>query len=123
MSKKTLLLAVAAALAAGASSYGATASSGPTPYASGHQVISSGPGVYAQTSDEYAGSWNWRQTSAGWDYYWYVFTSGGTLAGNGHIAGGNGSWSGTPNIYYFKEYNNEPSGSGRINVLDVTYCC
>jgi hypothetical protein len=123
MSKKLVLVAVATALAAGMGTYRAAASGGPTPLASGHQVISSGPGVYAQTTNEYAGSWNWRQTSAAWDYYWYVFTSGGTLAGTNHIPGGGGSWSGTPNVYYFKEYNNEPVGSGRINVLDVTYCC
>ena len=97
---------------------------GPTPYASGHQNISSSPGVYAQTTSEYAGSWSWTQSSAPYDYYWYVFRSSGTLAGSGHApSGGGGSWSGAANIYYFKEYNNEASGSGRINILGVDYCC
>jgi hypothetical protein len=94
------------------------------PFASGNQVIQSGPGVYAQTTDEYAASWVWSQQSAPYDYYWYVFQSNGTLVGNGHKpTGGGGSWSGAANIYYFKEYNNEPAGSGHINVLSVDYCC
>jgi hypothetical protein len=92
--------------------------------ASGSQQISSSPGVYAQTTNEYAGNWSWSQDSASWDYYWYVFHANGTLAGSGHKAtGGGGSWTGSANIYYFKEYNNEPAGSGRINILTVTYCC
>lgn len=116
-------ISLVTALVVGFGAYQAAAS-GPIAYANGHQVISSSPGVYAQTTDEYAGSWSWRQTSAAWDYYWYIFTSGGTLAGSGHAAtGGPGSWPGSPNIYYFKEYNNEPAGSGRTNVLDVSYCC
>jgi hypothetical protein len=99
-------------------------SSGITPFASGSQVVQSGPGVYAQTTDEYAGSWWWSQDSAAYDYYWYVFHSNGVLAGSNHnSSGGGGSWSGAANIYYFKEYNNEPSGSGRINKLTVNYCC
>lgn len=94
------------------------------PLNSGSQQVSSGPGVYAQTTDEYAGSWWWSQISASYDYYWYIFTSGGALAGSGHNpSGGGGSWSGTPNIYYFKEYNDEPAGSGHTNVLTVNYCC
>jgi hypothetical protein len=91
---------------------------------SGNQQISSGPGVYAQTTAEYAGSWSWSQLSASYDYYWYIFQSNGTLAASGHRAtGGGDSRNLTPNIYYFKEYNNEPAGSGRINVLSVDYCC
>jgi hypothetical protein len=97
---------------------------GVTPYASGNQVIASSPGVYAQTTDEYAGSWSWSQQSASYDYYWYVFRSNGVLAGSGHKAsGGGGSWSGTPTIYFLKEYNNEPLGSGHNNILSVDYCC
>lgn len=128
-----LLVAVGCGLAAAVSSFviSASASSGlssgppgPTPFASGHQTISSGPGVYAQTTSEYAGSWSWTQNSASYDYYWYVFHNNGALAGSGHNpTGGGGSWSGTPNIYYFKEYNNEPAGSGRVNILGVDYCC
>jgi len=95
-----------------------------TPYASGNQVIQSGPGVYAQTTAEYAGSWVWSQQSAPYDYYWYVFHSSGTLAASGHKAtGGGDSWSGAANIYYLKEYNNEAGGSGHINILSVDYCC
>jgi hypothetical protein len=102
----------------------ARAGGGVTPYASGSQQISSGPGVYAQTSSEYAGSWSWTQQSASYDYYWYLFQSNGTLELSGHKAlGGGDSKNVAPNIYYFKEYNNEPAGSGRINVLSVTYCC
>jgi hypothetical protein len=94
------------------------------PYATGSQTISSGPHVYAQTTDEYSSSWSWVQQSPSYDYYWYIYTSGGTLVASGHNAsGGGGSWSGSPNIYYFKEYNNEPLGSGDINKLQVSYCC
>jgi hypothetical protein len=97
---------------------------GVTPFASGQQVISSGPGVYAQTSTEYSSSWGWSQDSGPYDYYWYLFTAGGSLQANGHKAtGGGDDWSGAANNYYFKEYNNEPVGSGRINVLSVNYCC
>jgi hypothetical protein len=120
------LLIAAGAIAAAATFAlaSAHASTGPTPYASSSQTISSGPGVYAQTTSEYAGSWNWTQQSAAWDYYWYVFHNNGTLAASGHnSAGGGGSWPGAPNIYYFKEYNNEPLGSGHINILAVDYCC
>jgi hypothetical protein len=99
-------------------------SGGVTPLASGSQVVQSGPGVYGQTTSEYAGSWWWSQDSAAYDYYWYVFQSNGVLAGSNHNQnGGGGSWSGAANIYYFKEYNNEPVGSGRINKLTVNYCC
>jgi len=120
-----VLLAVAFALLGAVASYQARAGGGGvTPFASGYQTISSNPGVYAQTTPEYAGSWSWVQISASYDYYWYIFTSGGTLAGSGHKAnGGGGSWSGAGNIYYFKEYNNEPIGSGRINSIQVSYCC
>jgi hypothetical protein len=94
------------------------------PFATGTQTISSGPGVYAQTTSEYAASWTWTQLSASYDYYWYLFTSGGTLTASGHKAsGGNGGWSGVADVYYLKEYNNEASGSGHINVLQVNYCC
>jgi hypothetical protein len=129
MSRKSLAIAAAVGCIAGVTSYGMTtalaaAPPKPSPYASGHQQISSGPGVYAQTTSEYAGSWNWSQDSASYDYYWYVFHNSGALAASGHNAsGGGGSWSGAPNIYYFKEYNNEPLGSGHINILTVSYCC
>jgi hypothetical protein len=125
MRARLLLIAVLAVVAA-ATSFAATAAlaGGPTPRASGHQNISSGPGVYAQTTDEYAGSWSWAQLSASYDYYWYIFRSTGVLVANGHNpTGGGGSWNGAPNIYYFKEYNNEPSGSGHVNILGVDYCC
>ena len=103
---------------------GRAAGPGITPYAVGNQNIQSGPGVYAQTTDEYAYSWTWSQQSASYDYYWYLFQSNGTLQASGHKAtGGGGSWSGAANIYYFKEYNNETSGSGHINILSVDYCC
>jgi hypothetical protein len=93
-------------------------------YAVGNQNIQSSPGVYAQTTNEYATSWTWSQQSASYDYYWYLFHSNGVLEASGHKAtGGGGSWSGAGNIYYFKEYNNEASGSGHINVLSVDYCC
>lgn len=93
-------------------------------YAVGNQNIQSSPGVYAQTTNEYATNWTWSQQSASYDYYWYLFQSNGTLQASGHKAtGGGGSWSGAGNIYYFKEYNNEASGSGHINVLSVDYCC
>jgi hypothetical protein len=130
MSRKSLAVAAAIGSIVGLTSYGvasaagAGAASGPSPYASGTQTVSSGPHVYDQTTDEYAGSWNWAQNSASYDYYWYVFHSDGTLAANGHNpSGGGGSWSGAANIYYFKEYNNEPLGSGHINILSVSYCC
>jgi X-X-X-Leu-X-X-Gly heptad repeat protein len=116
--------ALAAALSFALTTGAARADGGITPYASGSQQISSGPGVYAQTADEYAGSWSWTQQSASYDYYWYIFQSNGTLALSGHKSlGGGDSKNLTPNIYYFKGYNNEPSGSGRINVLSGTYCC
>ena len=74
---------------------GAFAGGTPPPPASGHQNISSGPGVYAQTTSEYAGSWSWAQLSASYDYYWYIFRSSGTLVANGHNpSGGGGSWNG-----------------------------
>jgi hypothetical protein len=126
MSGKSLAVALAIASVVGLSSYGLAwaARPTPTPFASGYQTVSSGPHVYDQTTSEYAGSWNWAQTSASYDYYWYVFHNDGTLAGNGHNAsGGGGSWSGAANVYYFKEYNNEPLGSGHINILSVNYCC
>jgi hypothetical protein len=96
-----------------------------TPYATGSQTIQSGPGVYAQTTPEYSGSWSWVQQSASYAYYWYLFTSGGTLVKSGSApAGGNGSTGSVPaNVYYFKEYNNEPAGSGHLNILTVSYCC
>jgi hypothetical protein len=97
---------------------------GVSPQAVGTQQVSSGPGVYDQTASEYAGSWAWSQLSASYDYYWYIFQSNGTLALSGHKAlGGGDNKTLTPNIYYFKEYNNEPVGSGRINTLSVDYCC
>jgi hypothetical protein len=129
MSRRMLVGVLVVGVFATLSSYaaartGRAVTGGVTPYASGYQNIASNPGVYAQTTDEYAGSWSWTQTSASYDYYWYIFTSGGTLSGSGHNAsGGGGNWSGTPNVYYFKEYNNEPLGSGRVNKLQVTYCC
>lgn len=117
-------LAAATALAAVAAfAVSARAGGGVTPFASGSQQISSSPGVYAQTTAEYAGTWSWAQDSASYDYYWYLFRTSGTLEASGHKAGGGGSWSGAANIYYFKEYNNEPLGSGHINILNVTYCC
>jgi len=80
--------------------------------------------VYDQTSDEYADSWSWTQQSAPYAYYWYVFHSSGALESSGHKpTGGGGSWTGAANVYYFKEYNDEPAGSGHINILDVDYCC
>src|SRR5690348_3968076 len=101
-----------------------TASGGPHPFANGSQRVQSSPGVYDQTTNEYSTSWSWSQASSGYDYYWYVFTSGGSLVGSGHKqTGGGGNWSGAANVYSFKEYNNEPAGSGHINVLDVLYCC
>jgi hypothetical protein len=122
--RRQLLLAGIVALLAAVITAVAFAGGGVTPYASGNQVIQSGPGVYAQTAAEYAGSWDWSQQSAPYDYYWYVFHSSGTLAGSGHNAtGGGGSWSGAANIYYLKEYNNEPAGSGHVNILSVDYCC
>jgi hypothetical protein len=125
--RKRLLLIALVGMAAATATFAlanARAGSGPIAYASGHQQISSSPGVYAQTTSEYAGSWSWTQDSAAWDYYWYVFHNDGTLAGSGHKQNGGGdSWSGAPNIYYFKEYNNEPLGSGRVNILGVDYCC
>jgi hypothetical protein len=122
---KRLLLALTVLAAATAFSYEyAAAGGGVNPMASGYQNIASNPGVYAQTTSEYAGSWDWIQLSASYDYYWYIFTSGGTLTASGHKpSGGGGNWSGAPNIYYFKEYNNEPVGSGRVNSLQVSYCC
>lgn len=125
MRKRLFVIALAAITAAATFALtNAHAGGGPIGFAQGHQQISSGPGVYAQTTSEYAGSWIWTQESAAWDYYWYVFHNNGTLAGSGHNAnGGGGSWSGAPNIYYFKEYNNEPLGSGHVNVLGVDYCC
>jgi hypothetical protein len=114
---------VVAGIVAATTSYGALAG-GPNRDATGMQEIQSGPGVYAQTSNEYSSSWNWVQASSAYDYYWYIFTSGGTLVANGHKpSGGNGSWSGGANVYYFKEYNNEPIGSGHVNVIDASYCC
>jgi hypothetical protein len=125
--KFTAIVLATAALAASLSftlKTSAARAGGITPYASGSQQISSGPGVYAQTAAEYAGSWSWTQQSASYDYYWYIFQSNGTLALSDHRPlGGGDSKNLTPNIYYFKEYNNEPAGSGRINVLSVTYCC
>jgi hypothetical protein len=123
--RRQFLLAGAVALLAAAITAVAFGGGGPiTPYASSNQVIQSGPGVYAQTTAEYAGSWSWNQTSAPYDYYWYVFRSSGTLVTSGHRSSGGGdSWSGPPNIYYFKEYNNEPAGSVHINILSVDYCC
>jgi hypothetical protein len=124
---RRLVLCIVLAVATAVISFAATAALAggtPPPPASGHQNISSGPGVYAQTTSEYAGSWSWTQLSASYDYYWYVFRSSGTLVANGHNpSGGGGSWSGAPNIYYFKEYNNEPAGSGHVNILGVDYCC
>jgi hypothetical protein len=137
MSKSFMFAAAASAAAVAAATFAVSALSagGPppphgggggtvTPMASGNQIVSSGPGVYDQTSAEYSTSWDWAQDSGPYDYYWYIFTVGGTLAKSGHNAsGGGGSWSGVANNYYFKEYNNEPIGSGHINVLSVNYCC
>jgi hypothetical protein len=116
---------IVAVIVAAAVSYGALAgTSGVRPFATGSQQIQSGPGVYAQTTDEYSSSWNWAQVSASYDYYWYIFTSGGSLVASGHKpTGGGGSWSGGANVYYFKEYNNEPGGSGHINVINASVCC
>jgi hypothetical protein len=126
-------IAVAAALAAGAAAFtisagtahaGGSGAGGVSPQAVGTQQVSSGPGVYDQTTSQYAGSWAWSQLSASYDYYWYIFQSNGTLALSGHKAlGGGDNKTLTPNIYYFKEYNNEPLGSARINTLSVDYCC
>ena len=114
-----VLVAVIAACASGLQTAWAV-----TPDATGAQTISSGPHVYAQTTDEYSSSWSWVQQSPSYDYYWYIYTSGGTLVASGHNAfGGGGRWTGPANIYYFKEYNNEPVGSDRINTLQVSYCC
>jgi hypothetical protein len=123
--KRGFFLAGVAALLAAVTTAVAFGDGGPiTPYASNNQVIQSGPGVYAQTTAEYAGSWVWSQQSAPFNYYWYLFHSSGTLVASRHMtAGGGDSWTGTPNIYYLKEYNNEPSGSGHINILSVDYCC
>lgn len=117
---------VLSAFVAAVASFAATRAfgGGPTTFASGHQTVSSGPGVYDQTTSEYAGSWSWAQQSASYDYYWYVFRNNGTLVASGHNpSGGGGSWNGAANIYYFKEYNNEPVGSGHVNILGVDYCC
>ena len=126
---RTVAVAVAAMVIAAAGTFSftavsASARSAVIPDASGTQQISSGPGVYAQTTDEYAGSWSWTQLSASYDYYWYIFQSNGSLAASGHNPyGGGGSKTLPANIYYFKEYNNEPAGSGHINILSVDYCC
>jgi hypothetical protein len=97
---------------------------GVTPFATGSPTVSSGPGVYGQTTNEYSNSWMWSQSSPAYDYYWYLFTSGGSLVASGHKpTGGGGSWSGAANVMYFKEYNNEAPGSGHTNVLQVDYCC
>jgi hypothetical protein len=126
------VIAVAAALTAGTAAFTIAAGSalaksggdGVSPLAAGTQQISSGPGVYAQTAAEYAGSWSWSQQSASYDYYWYIFQSNGTLVMSDHRALGGGDHKTlTPNVYYFKEYNNEPVGSSRINTLSVDYCC
>lgn len=119
---------VACALISGVSAYGvARASSNDgsvRPMATGSQQISSGPGVYAQTTAEYATDWSWNQNSAAYAYHWYIFTSGGSLVANGYApSGGGGDKSVQANIDYFKEYNDEPGGSGLINVLTVNYCC
>lgn len=119
----TALLVLLIALMAAYASI-SSAAPGVHPYATGTQTISSGPHVYAQTTAEYSSSWSWVQQSPSYDYYWYIYTSGGTLVASGHKAsGGGGNWSGAANIYYFKEYNNEPLGSGHVNTLQVSYCC
>jgi hypothetical protein len=125
MNARFAVVAIFAVLISATATYVAQAGNGGViRYATGTQTIQSGPGVYAQTSAEYSASWSWIQQSASYDYYWYVFASGGTLAGSGHKAGGgDGNWSGAANIYYFKEYNNEPAGSGHLNILQVSYCC
>jgi hypothetical protein len=127
MSARLLFAVVGAACTAACASFGistALGDGGVTPMASGNQVVQSGPGVYDQTTAEYAGSWVWSQQSATYDYWWYIFHSGGALQASGHKAtGGGGSWSGSPAIYYFKEYNAEPLGSGHNNILSVDYCC
>jgi hypothetical protein len=135
MKRSHIAACALSALFVGTASFAISASAGPpplngggggtvSPMASGNQTVTSGPGVYDQTSVEYSASWSWSQTSGPWDYYWYIFTSGGTLLKNGRDQfGGGGSWSGPANSYYFKEYNNEPVGSGHINVLSVDYCC
>lgn len=126
-SGKAITVFACAALAAATFAFTAAAGGGGggvTTFANGSQQISSGPGVYAQTANEYSNTWVWTQDSAAYDYYWYLFRSSGVLEASGHKAsGGNGSWNGAANIYYFKEYNNEPVGSARINILTVSYCC
>jgi hypothetical protein len=123
--KRQLLIALSVGVLAAASTAVAFGGGGDVrPLASGNQVIQSSPGVYDQTTSEYAGSWVWSQASAPYDYYYYLFRSNGTLVTSGHKpTGGGGSWSGAANVYYFKEYNNEAVGSGHINVLSVDYCC
>jgi hypothetical protein len=127
MSARLFIAVVAATCAAASASFfisTASGGGGVTPAAVGNQTIASGPKVYNQTTAEYAGSWSWSQTSANYDYYWYMFRSDGVLQQSAHKAtGGGGSWSGTPGIYYFKEYNNEPLGSGHNNIISVDYCC
>ena len=131
MSKRGFASTVAAVvLAAAASAFAIGAATaragggGVIAEAIGNQQISSSPGVYAQTTAEYSTSWSWSQVSASYDYYWYIFQSNGTLVASGHRPSGGGDKATVPaNIYYFKEYNNEPIGSGHINVLSVDYCC
>lgn len=127
MSTRWLFTLVAVACASAFASFAigtATGGGKATKDASGNQVVQSGPHVYDQTTAEYAGSWIWSQQSANYDYYYYIFLSSGSLATSGHNAsGGGGSWSGAPTVYYFKEYNNEPLGSGHNNILSVDYCC
>jgi hypothetical protein len=127
MSARLSIAVVGAACSAACATFGistASGGAGVTPAAVGNQVIASGPHVYNQTTAEYAGSWSWSQRSATYDYYWYMFRSDGALQQSGHNpTGGGGSWSGAPAIYYFKEYNNEPLGSGHNNIISVDYCC
>jgi len=125
----TLLTALAAGasaflIGAGTAHARSTTGGGVIAEAFGNQQISSSPGVYAQTTSEYSTSWSWSQLSASYDYYWYIFQSNGTLTASGHRpSGGGDSRTVAGNVYYFKEYNNEPAGSGHINVLSVDYCC
>lgn len=97
------------------------ASAGPPPPATGTQYVASNPGVYGQTTSEYTSTgWSWVfDTSPPGNYYWYLFTSGGTLQASGGPTSSGGSTYPPANIYYWKEYN----ASNHLLNFNVSYCC
>jgi len=81
-----------------------------TPYAIGCQRVPSsgyiGQGVFAQTTQEYASSWQWGDASSALAFTWYVKKTDGTTQTWGSSSGSGGSATVPANIYYWQVQNN-----------------